>query len=277
MKVKFFIPVLVLLFTSPSFSCQLKQKESLIVGCSYRCDMFYRLRLKLSALALRYPIKIVDLRNSSYDLSTIDALLIPGGADIDPVYYQDQVTPELGEYIKKNSHLVHFSYEGKFRDQFEFDLVKNYSQKEEYQHLPLLGICRGMQMMTVAEKIPLYLDIKTELGIKNRKYVFDRINVTDENSTMVKLYGKNSFRGFEIHHQGLRVPYFNQHQEEFSRVKVSAYSNNGLIAEAIEYQHRPAIGVQFHPEKSLFRTSGPILHWFLKKACEYKNSKKERL
>lgn len=258
-------------------SCEVPRNEELVIGCTYKCDFFYRLRLNLTALALKYPIRIVDLRYSKETIESVDGILVPGGEDIDPKYYLDSVTPELREYTLKNLDLVSFTSSGVKRDAFEYSVVKRYSSEEQFSRLPLLGVCRGMQMMTVAQGLPLYLDIKTELGIKNRKFLFDTIKVPKGDSLMRSIYGSMHFRGFKQHHQGLRVPYYLEHKDEYPQVRVTAYSNHNQIAEALEYTHRPALGVQYHPEKSLFRTSGPVIKWFLKKACEYKNSMKENL
>lgn len=255
--------------------CTLPKGEKLVIGCGYKCDFLYKLRLKTSARYLGYPIEVVSMPEQGLEnsLSRVDGILIPGGADIDPKYYTDKITPELREYTLKNLNLVKWSKEGAERDPFESALMSRYNTDEKFKKLPLLGICRGMQMMTVSQGIPLYLDIKTETGIKNRHYVFDRIFFEQSDNVISSLYINESVKGFEIHHQGLRVPYWNDHKNEFPNVKVTAYSNNGIVAEAIEFQNRPAIGVQYHPEKSTTSTAAPILKWLLTKSCEYKNSK----
>jgi len=228
------------------------------------------------ALMKGYAIEIVNYKTSeniSAWLDELDAVLIPGGADIHPEYYLDVVTPELAEYTRKNSHLVLYSSEGEERDPVEFEMLKLYSSQEKYANLPLLGICRGMQMMAVSQGIPLYLDLQTETGIKNRYYKFDKINVRQSSRLMSTLYRRKNFRGFKLHHQGIRMPYFNYHQEEYPLVKVTATSHEGLIAEALEFSHRPALGVQYHPEKSSPRAARPIFDWFLTNACEYSKLK----
>ncbi len=264
-----------------SMACELPRGEVLKIGCTSNCDFFYRFRLKMTAWGLGHKIVINDLQGKPDMLTAmkeVDGILVPGGADIDPKYYLDGVTPELREYTEKNLHLVEFSQEGRRRDPFEYDLVKTYSKDEQFKDLPLLGICRGFQMMSVAQGIPLYLDIKTELGIKNRRNKFDRIYLEDDaESRMSSVYKRNTFKGYKLHHQGIRVAYYEKHKSEYPFVKVSAYSNNKKIAESIEYNHRPALGVQYHPERSFSGTSVPIFRWFLTKACEFKNqSQKEK-
>lgn len=227
-------------------------------------------------MELGYPIKIVDFRDLGYyseSLDKIDALLIPGGVDINPDYYLPQVSQELQDYTQANRNLVNFTQVGEARDALEYVVVKKYSADDKYARLPLLGICRGMQMMSVAQGIPLYLDIKTELGIKNRRKLFDTINISDDPSLMKSLYGTKVPRGFKNHHQGIRVPYYKENASSYPLTRVTASSNGGKIAESIEYTHRPALGVQYHPEMSFPSTTRPLFNWFLTSACNYKNTK----
>lgn len=255
-----------------SAKCDLPAGETLKIGCTYNCSFFYRLRLKTTAWAMGYKLSISNLSQSPdylQKMEEVDGILIPGGADIDPKYYLDHITPELRSYTEENLNLVKFSKEGERRDPVEYSIVKNYSENDKFENTPMLGICRGLQMMSVGQGIPLYLDIKTELGIKNRINRFDRVYTEESDSLMSELYGKAT-KGFKIHHQGIRVDYFQEHQHDFPHARVTAYSNQGKIAEAIEYTHRPAIGVQFHPEKSFTHNTAPILRWFLNKACEHK-------
>jgi len=272
-----FLIALILLASSTIFACEVPEGAKLIIGCTYKCEFFYRLRLKTSAFWMGYPIKIVDMREMgsvTEAMSKVDGILIPGGADIDPEYYMNDVTPELQVILKQNAHLAKLTEESKFRDPYEHALVKKYSSDERYSKLPMLGICRGMQMMSVAQGIPLYLDLKTEIGINNRMRMFDRVTPIQE-SLMNSLYGTRIFKGYKLHHQGIRVPYYQEHRTHYPLTKVTAYSNNDKIAESLEYTHRPALGVQYNPEMSFTSTTVPVLHWFLKQACEYKNSQKE--
>lgn len=279
MSKKLFIIGILLSLSPFGLSCELPKGEELNIGCSTDCDFFYRSRLTMTAWLLGHSVKISNLQDSlnlEDSLSQVDGILLPGGADIDPKYYLGSVTPDLKEYVEKNLHLVKYSEEGKRRDPFEYSLVKLYSNDEKFSQVPMLGICRGLQMMSVAQGIPLYLDIKTELGIKNRMYRFDKVHLTKENESVVgSIFPKDKISGFKLHHQGIRVPYYIKHQKDFPKTRVTAYSNNRTIAEAIEYTHRPAIGVQYHPERSFPSASYPVFKWFLSKACQYKKSRSE--
>ena len=280
MKKNFIILTLFLTFTQVSnATCSLPRGESITVGCTYDCNFFYRFRLLMTSWGMGYSTKIITLHNApdmKKAMSSVDAILLPGGADIDPKYYMEEVTPELKDYTLKNLNLVEFTNEGKKRDPFEYELVKTYSSDDDFKDIPMLGICRGLQMMSVVQGIPLYLDIKTELGIKNRINRFDRISLLNDTDSLIQdLYQRKSFKGFKLHHQGIRVPYYEENLAKYPNTRVTAYSNNRKIAEAIEYTHRPALGVQYHPEKSFSGTSVPVFRWLLTKACEYKTSRKE--
>lgn len=258
--------------------CELQPKDELVIACTYKCALEYRLRITFAARAMGYPVRVVDLRDLgtlSEALEKVDGVVIPGGADIDPVLYTDKVTPELRAYTENNLHLVVFTDEGKIRDPYEYAFVKKYLEDDTLASLPLLGICRGMQMMTVGQGIPLYLDIKTELGIKNRRYLFDRISV-EKGTNLDTVYKNDSFRAFKLHHQGLRVPYFLEHASNYPDVRLSAISHGGKIAEGIEFLSRPALGVQYHPEKSFTNAAAPIFRWLLTKSCERKNLKAQK-
>jgi gamma-glutamyl-gamma-aminobutyrate hydrolase PuuD len=150
------IIVLGLALSAPAFSttCTLPKGESIKVGCSYDCDFFYRFRVSMTAWGLGYSTKFVNLKNQpdmKTAMASVDGILVPGGADINPKYYLASVTPELREYTEKNIHLAKLTKETELRDSFEHKLLKAYDQDDTFKDLPLLGICRGFQMMSVAQ------------------------------------------------------------------------------------------------------------------------------
>lgn len=270
-----FISVLLLFASNAEAKCELPQGEKIIIGCSTGCSFVYRIRLHLASLFTGIPVEITDMSKTGEGvdaLEKVDAVLVPGGEDIDPRFYLDRVSQTLKNYTEKNLKLVEFTPEGSFRDPYEYTLIKSYSQTPQFEKMPMLGICRGMQMMAVTEGIPLYLDIKHELGIDNRRNLFDTIEISDEDSLLSSLYEVKEVSGFKYHHQGIRMPYLDMNKEAFPKVRVTATSHSRKLAEAIEYTHRPAIGVQFHPEKSFPEASSPLFTWLFNKACEYKNS-----
>src|SRR5690606_27632916 len=123
----FFILLLAWATVQPAISCSLPKSEVLNIGCTYGCDFFYRFRLSMTAMRMGYKVRIKTLSDIN-ELKNIDGVLLPGGADIDPKFYLDQVSSELQDYTRENLHLVKFTEEGKERDSFEYALVQTYSR-----------------------------------------------------------------------------------------------------------------------------------------------------
>ena len=259
-----------------SLECKMPKGETLVIGCTNFCGRFNRWAIRRYAKKLGYKVRTVNLnaKNRSVDYTDVDGVIIPGGSDIDPKYYIDAVTPEMREHIEKHRDLAELSEIGEIRDKYEFDFLKKYFADKSAKYQPVLGICRGMQAISVSQGLPLYLDIKTELGIKNRKYTLDRVTITNEESLLSELIKKPSFRGVELHHQGINMSYYEKHRESWPQLEVTSVSNQGKIAESIELYNRPVLGVQFHPEYTFGRVRRGVFKWLLKQACFNHNNSK---
>lgn len=257
-----------------SINLSFASEGKLTIGCTTKCDIFYKSALKYIAFRHHHKIKILDLsKQKVINWNELDGILLPGGADINPEYYLKSVEPELVEYTKSLDHLVNYSAEGARRDPFEYKILKDYFSNEDVKDLPILGICRGMQMLAVSQGIPLYVDIKKELGIRNRRYIFDKITIADRDDSLMSELFRHSFWAFKQHHQGLRVDYFNEHQARWPQIFLSSFSNKGLIAESMEFSDRPILGVQFHSEKDFGFERHSIFSWFVEKAKQRHHSK----
>lgn len=256
-------------------TCELERNQVIKIGCTTTCGKFNSWAMNAAARRLGYKISYENIysENTSIDLSKYDAIIIPGGVDINPKYYTPYVEPELRKHIESLYYLVDFTTDGRRRDQFEYNLLQDYFQNDSLRKTPILGICRGMQMLTVSQKIPLYVDIKHELGINNRRYTLDKIFVTNKNSALYDTIGYSRFRAVEIHHQGLRLDYFLQNKDRWPNLEVTSISNGGKIAESLEFKDRPVMGVQFHPEYTFGRVRKRVFNWFLNMACHKKKQK----
>jgi len=259
-----------------SKSCKLAKDQTLRIGCTTKCKSFYKKALKRFAWKKGYNLEIVDMYKDSIsqDLSGVDGIVIPGGADINPDLYKNKVEPDLRKKIEELDYLVDYSSEGDRRDPFEAEVLGSYFNDNSNKSLPILGICRGMQMLAVSQGIPLYVDIKAELGIKNRRYLMDRIHLEDENSLIKSILKYSHFWGYKYHHQGIRVDYFNKYQSErWPNIKITSYSNKKRIAESLEFEGRPILGTQFHPEIDFWTERKRIFSWLLNESCLNKNKK----
>ena len=247
------------------------------VGCTTKCDIFFKYALKKAASRIGHKVVMLDMSKEypTINWQNYDAVIVPGGADINPSYYLDYVEDDLKEYTKSLDHLVKYSEEGRRRDPIEFSIIKEYFSREDLKDIPVLGVCRGMQLLAVSQGIPLYVDIKTELGIRNRRYLFDRIFTGEKDSLMMELF-PYSFWAFKRHHQGIRVDYYQKNIKRWPQLKLTAFSNRDLIAEAIEFKERPVLGVQFHPENDFGFESARIFNWLLSYAIHEDNLKNEK-
>ena len=167
-------------------------------------------------------------------MATIDGLLLPGGADIDPAWYGEEP-----------SATIRLAEEG--RDQFEIDLAR----LALAANLPTLAVCRGLQVLNVAAGGTLLQDIRSQIGgaldhsVETPLYAIahevwvsrgSRLwSVLQEKLTESEVCQVNS-----RHHQALK--------QIAGGFEVAATAPDGIV-EAIE---RPdakfCVGVQWHPE-----------------------------
>ena len=234
--------------------------------------------LKKAARKLNYNLKITNIydKNLNINWDEFDGIVIPGGEDIAPMLYINNLPEDLQEHIRSLDSYVNYSKSGLKRDYFEYNLLQEYFSRSDLTDKPILGICRGMQMLGVSQGIPLYIDIKKELGFRNRRYTLDKITVSDNHSLIHQILEprRNTFRGFENHHQGLRLDYFLENKNQWPHLSIPATSNGDTIAEVLEFNNgRPVLGVQFHPELTLGKVRRNTFKWLLNKACEHKNNR----
>ena len=156
-----------------------------------------------------------------------DGLILSGGGDIHPDYFIEEMNGS------KNIDTL--------RDEAEFKLVKAFVENKK----PILGICRGHQILNVAFGGSLYQHISNaELhssGIKGVDLVHD-ITVRKD-SFFYKLYGE-SFSVNSSHHQAVK--------RVGDGFEIIATADNGTTIEAICHRELPIIGVQWHPERMCF-------------------------
>ena len=163
-------------------------------------------------------------------LGVLDGLVLSGGGDIDPLLFGQEPHQNIGSVDR-------------VRDEMEFQLT----QKALAQDLPILAICRGIQMLNVAAGGTIYQDIAAEMPQPTLChsqsgagwYASHTIEVLSD-SRLLQIFGNLSVRVNSFHHQAVRdVP------EGFI---VTAKAKDNVI-EAIESPtHRFALGVQCHPE-----------------------------
>lgn len=173
------------------------------------------------------PLRPGDGVRAVVDL--LDGLLLSGGGDLDPVYFGEEPRPGTGEVAPE-------------RDAFEIELTRMALQA----NLPVLGICRGIQVLNVAAGGSIWQDIG-ESGPTFLKHMQDAprwhpthtIDV-EPGSRLAGILGTERVRVNSLHHQAVREP--------ARGFKVVARAGDGII-EALEGTGPVfVLGVQFHPE-----------------------------
>ena len=158
-------------------------------------------------------------------LASVDVLLLCGGEDVDPSRYKTKPSPRLGEVNLR-------------RDAWEWLLLDEAVKRR----LPVIGICRGCQLINVYFGGTLWQDLPSERPgevVHRGKGAHHDIQIV-AGSRLARSLGLNSSRVNTIHHQAVRdlAPGF----------RAVAFAPDGVV-EAIESDTLPVVGVQFHPEK----------------------------
>jgi putative glutamine amidotransferase len=166
-------------------------------------------------------------------LDLIDGLLLAGGADIDPASYRQQPHPETLDTVPA-------------RDAFEIALTRAAIERD----LPVLGICRGMQLINVALGGTLLQHLPERYGHHEHRRVpgsFDGADhdvVLTEGSLAAAAAGELVHATKSHHHQGVA--------DLGEGLIVSGISTLDDLPEAIELPERAfVLGVQWHPEADL--------------------------
>lgn len=149
------------------------------------------------------------------EIEKLQGLLLPGGGDVDPSFYGEN--NQASQSIDRE------------RDEWEIELTRRFFKEEK----PILGICRGAQVLNVALGGTLHQDIERHKGDSHRIKI-------KEGSLLYDVLGRQ--KEIEVdssHHQGIKT--LAPHLRE------TAWSEDGCI-EGIEGEGF-VLGVQFHPER----------------------------
>jgi len=211
------------------FSCQ-QQEEKITIILSKASSNYVKWIEDENVIILdAYTIK-----NTDSILALADGIILTGGEDINPLEYNDTANIKV-------CGTINFS-----RDTLERKLF-NFAFKNK---LPLVGVCRGMQMMNVASGGTLYGDIPSEIGTKvihrNNGEVMHEIALSCNNpyyTSLIFPLHKDTFLVNSWHHQGLKEISENLH--------IIARSYDSLPEATVmdTSVHPFMIAVQFHPER----------------------------
>ncbi|MGA9173295.1 MAG: gamma-glutamyl-gamma-aminobutyrate hydrolase family protein, partial [Thermoactinomyces sp.] len=147
-----------------------------------------------------------------------DGLLLSGGGDIDPTLFDEEPHPGLGEIVPD-------------RDEMEIALIEQFNAKNK----PILGICRGCQILNIAMGGDMYQDLpgQKQAVLQHaqrapRSHASHTIQIA-EDSLIYSIFEKSLIKVNSFHHQAVRkvVP----------PLKVTAVASDGVIEAFESIQH----------------------------------------
>lgn len=161
----------------------------------------------------------------------LDGFLLSGGGDVDPTLFGERATEKLGTVTPR-------------RDSFELALAKYVLEKTDK---PMLGICRGIQVMNVAMGGTLHIDLPSAGKLCHSMNMYPRDEYTHDvkvmpGTRMAKIMGSETGKVNSFHHQAIK--------DLAQGLVTSAVSVPDGVVEAVELPgDRFVVGVQWHPEE----------------------------
>jgi len=184
------------------------------------------------------PLLLSPAADAGEYAAIINGLLIPGGNDLDPAYYNEGMHRRVKPVPRE-------------RSDFEISLLSIIIGMKK----PVLGICYGMQLLNVFFGGSLYRDLSLcpHVAINHEKD-YHRIVITENRFLAHGAFSVNS-----SHHQAIMA---------LGRgLSAIAYSDDQIIEAIFKEDHPFIVGVQWHPERTLEdRLSRDIFHRFIKAA-----------
>lgn len=175
--------------------------------------------------------------NHPHDLTGLQGFVVSGGDDIHPSLYGEEGMPKA-QYDQP-------------RDELEQSVIHHALEKD----LPILGICRGYQLINVSLGGKLHTDIrKMRKKTSNFGTVLPRKTaIANEDTLLSTTVESQRFRINSLHHQAV--------QEPGEGLKVVARDLDGF-SQATECPERNLLGVQWHPEYLMYvPRQRRLFHW----------------
>ena len=182
-------------------------------------------------------------------LDRIDALILSGGGDINPLFGGDEPSPRLRGINQK-------------RDLPELMITRLAYNRQ----IPILGICRGIQALAVALGGKVAQDISIQANVKHSQDA-DRAEQTHsiriaEDSILHSLYGEEKIYVNSFHHQAVK--------DTGDKFRVVAKSSDGIIEAMESSEYKSIIGVQWHPE--CLEDGMPLFRWLVEEAKAFRRA-----
>ena len=218
---------------------------------------------KAGGIPMGMPVlQKLNIETIKKQIEVVDGILIQGGLDVDPSFYNEERHPKLGATNVQT-------------DEYLIEVIKQAIKTK----IPILGICRGHQILNVALGGSLYQDLSI-IGKENSHrpqdmsdicHINHSINLNKtSNSLLAKIFpNKETLQVNSVHHQIIN--------KLGTNLEIDAMSEDGII-ESIHYKSEDqwVLGVQFHPEQLIrceAKETMEIFKKFIEEAQKYKDNK----
>lgn len=164
----------------------------------------------------------------------VDGVLFSGGDDVNPATYGEEQIWACGDIVP-------------VRDDFEIKLLRTLLEK--YPEKPILGICRGTQVINVAMGGTLYQDLKSQVPgcIRHQQQQLSRYGShaanIEEGSKLAEIFQGTQVMVNSFHHQAVK--------EIGKGLVVTARASDGVVEAFEKPDHPYLVAVQWHPERQV--------------------------
>lgn len=203
-------------------------------------------------MALMIPPDRELERDPDEMLDLVDGLILAGGSDIDPSWYGAEPHAETRRPVLE-------------RDSFEIEIAHRAWERD----LPVLGICRGMQLINVSRGGTLIQHLPDEYGHEDHRRFPGSFDGSDHDvrltpgSLAARAAGEEIHVTKSHHHQGIDAL--------GDGLEVTGHATLDSLPEAIESpSHRFMLGVQWHPEAD---ESSTVVEAFVEAARAYRGER----
>ncbi len=227
-------------------------------GCEL-AEGYFESVLKAGATPLIIP-PFEDKEALANILNNVDGILLSGGGDLNPLFVGEEPIPQL--------HGVNYK-----RDWAELLLIRLAYDRQ----IPMLGICRGIQMLSVALGGSIWQDIYSQQPEKklmghdqqlDRRYASHTVQATEDSTLFRTLFGTEPLTVNSFHHQAVK--------ETGSHLRVCATAPDGTIEAVESTEYKSILGVQWHPECFILRQDDcmmPLFRWLTEEASSFRKAK----
>ena len=195
---------------------------------------------------------VTDREAIRASLEMAGGVLLPGGGDIISFAYGEEPHPKS-------------VYQDPARDDMEFEVTRLALEMNR----PILGICRGAQLLNVAFGGSLIQDVPSQVpeALLHYSYALDTFLAhtidIEEGSLPARILDSTSMAVNSFHHQAVK--------DLGPGLRVNCRARDGVIEGIEAADGRPVLGVQFHPEESTaaYPQFQPLFDWLVREAARH--------